>query len=304
MYDIVGDIHGYSHQLKILLENMGYVNKSGFYRHPNRIAIFTGDFIDRGPNIKNTLEIIKPMVDNKVALAVMGNHEYNAICYHLRDKNGNFLREHSEKNKRQFRHTLKEFENERHLLTEYINWFKTLPLFLEIDNLRVIHACWDDKIIRYIKNILPAHTLTWSFLINSSIVGTKENEAIEILLKGKEIGLPKNVIYIDHEGIRRKSVRIKWWKEFEKETYRSIAVNFSTTVPNVLVELEKIENHVPYSEKEPPVFIGHYWRHGEPEIITKNVCCVDFSVAKKGKLVAYRWDGENELDNLKFVYVT
>jgi len=303
MYDIIGDIHGFAHSLKTLLEKMGYDNNSGYYKHATRKAIFTGDFIDRGPQIKETLEIVKQMVDNQSAYAVMGNHEYNAICYHLKDKNGNFLREHSEKNKRQYRHTLKEFENDRQLLNFYVNWFKTLPLFLEIDNIRIIHASWDNELISFIKSSLPSHRLGWNFLINSTIEGTKEFEAIEILLKGKEIKLPKNVIYIDNDDIRRKSVRIQWWKKFHNETYRSIAVNYSTTVPNVLVEDEKISTHIPYSNEDPPVFIGHYWRHGEPEIITQNVCCVDFSIAKKGKLAAYRWDGEKILDNSKFVYV-
>jgi len=35
------------------------------------------------------------------------------------------------------------------------------------------------------------------------------------------------------------------------------------------------------------------------------VACLDYSVAGKsgGKLVAYRWDGEQALSNDKFVYV-
>jgi hypothetical protein len=33
-----------------------------------------------------------------------------------------------------------------------------------------------------------------------------------------------------------------------------------------------------------------------------NVCCVDYSVAKKGKLVAYRFDGETELKKEKFCW--
>lgn len=303
MYDIIGDIHGYANSLKAILELMGYENSSGFYKHKNRQAIFVGDFIDRGPQIEQTLKIVKEMVDNQSAYAIMGNHEYNAICYHSKDKNGNYLREHSEKNKRQYRFTLTEFQNSRNNLLFYVNWFKTLPLFLEIDNLRVIHACWDAELIKFIKKTLPTHTLNWDFLIKSSIEGTKEYDAIEILLKGKEIHLPSTVVYLDKEGIRRKSVRIKWWKEFNNETFRSIAVNFSTTVPNVLVDTEVIKNHKPYFENEPPVFVGHYWCSGEPEIFSSNVCCVDFSVARHGKLVAYRWDGESKLDKNKFVHV-
>ena len=34
---------------------------------------------------------------------------------------------------------------------------------------------------------------------------------------------------------------------------------------------------------------------------TPTVACVDYSAAKDGPLVAYRWDGEQELDASRFV---
>jgi len=34
-----------------------------------------------------------------------------------------------------------------------------------------------------------------------------------------------------------------------------------------------------------------------------NVACVDYSVAKNGKLCAYRWGGEEQIDAEKFVWV-
>jgi hypothetical protein len=35
----------------------------------------------------------------------------------------------------------------------------------------------------------------------------------------------------------------------------------------------------------------------------ENICCLDYSVAKDGKLVAYRYDGEQQLDEGKLVFV-
>jgi len=82
-FDIIGDIHGYADELVQLLKKMDYVKENGFYRHPelDRKAIFVGDFIDRGPKIRETLSIVKAMVKNDAAQALMGNHEYNALCY-------------------------------------------------------------------------------------------------------------------------------------------------------------------------------------------------------------------------------
>jgi len=61
---------------------------------------------------------------------------------------------------------------------------------------------------------------------------------------------------------------------------------------------------VEYSDEAPPVFLGHYWMEGDPEPLAPNIACLDYSVAKPGgKLVAYRWDGEQTLSQDKFIWV-
>jgi len=49
------------------------------------------------------------------------------------------------------------------------------------------------------------------------------------------------------------------------------------------------------TENTPPVLFGHYWFTGTPKVISPQFACLDYSVAKGGPLVAYRWDGEREL---------
>ena len=56
-----------------------------------------------------------------------------------------------------------------------------------------------------------------------------------------------------------------------------------------------------YPSDERPVLFGHYWMtpHDARPILTRspNVCCLDFSIARPGGLLAaYRWDGEDKLD--------
>jgi hypothetical protein len=63
MHDLIGDIHGHADALLQLLKSIGYSRQKGVYRHPERQAIFLGNFIDRGPKIKETLEIVRPMID-------------------------------------------------------------------------------------------------------------------------------------------------------------------------------------------------------------------------------------------------
>ena len=50
-----------------------------------------------------------------------------------------------------------------------------------------------------------------------------------------------------------------------------------------------------------PVFIGHYWLSGTPQPLAANIACMDYSAARNGPLVAYRWDGETVLDKARFV---
>ena len=84
-YDIIGDIHGHADKLEALLRKLGYRDTAGAWRHPERQAIFVGDFVDRGPAQLRSVDIVRRMVDAGVALAVMGNHELNAIAWHTPD---------------------------------------------------------------------------------------------------------------------------------------------------------------------------------------------------------------------------
>jgi hypothetical protein len=46
-YDIVGDLHGYAARLESLLTAMSYAKRDGVWSHPERRAIFVGDYVDR-----------------------------------------------------------------------------------------------------------------------------------------------------------------------------------------------------------------------------------------------------------------
>ena len=49
---------------------------------------------------------------------------------------------------------------------------------------------------------------------------------------------------------------------------------------------------------------GHYWRSGTPNVdVGGTSACLDWSVAKGGPLVAYRWSGESILDAANLVAV-
>ena len=303
MMDIIGDIHGHADQLEELLLKLGYEKLNGIYSHPERQVLFVGDYIDRGTQIRETLEIVKSMVDNGKAIALMGNHEYNALCFHFQETEGGHLRKHLIKNIIQHYDTLKQFQNEQEEYEMYLDWFKTLPLFYETEELRAVHACWDHRNIEYLINTLINDRLTDDLLVQSVRLGTRLNDAIDQTLKGKEMKMPDELSFKDKDKNVRTEIRIKWWEDPALMTYRSISVEPLDTLPERAIEFPGAEPINFYGDNEKKVFFGHYWLKGEPSLYKKNICCLDYSVAKEGKLVAYRHNGEGVLDEKNFVFV-
>lgn len=299
-YDIIGDIHGCSLSLQSLLIKLGYVDVNGTYQHSERRVIFLGDFVDRGPGQREVIDIVRPMIERGHALSVMGNHEFNAIAFASKHPETNeYLRAHSEKNIKQHKVFLDSFQVLAEDYFEMIDWFKTLPLWLDLGELRIVHACWD---ARYIEK-LGGSKLSDDLVIKATQKGTWEYEAIETLLKGKEIPLKNGMSFNDKDGNTRHDIRVRWW-DSAATTYQSVFMgpdSARTHIPDDEIEGDHL---VEYSHSEPPVFLGHYWFEGEPEPLARNIACLDYSVAKSGgRLVAYQWDGEQELRKDKFIWV-
>lgn len=307
MYDLIGDIHGHSEPLVELLERLGYRQRGGVFRHADRQVIFLGDFIDRGPNQREVIEIVRPMIDEQAALTVMGNHEFNAIAYYTEDPRepGSYLRPHNPKNNKQHNVFLSAFEG----CSDYgdlIEWFRGLPLWLDFGNLRIIHACWDENLIALLERQYDGvnRYLCDEFLVAASSRGSDEFQAAETLLKGKEIRLPGGQSFLDKDGNPREEIRVRWW-DSEATTYRKAFLGPQSAARHIPDDPLDATDLKRYPLEEPPVFVGHYWMEGDPEILAPNVACLDYSIAapQAGKLVAYRWDGENRLDSRKFVWV-
>jgi hypothetical protein len=299
-YDIIGDIHGCGRTLESLLSKLGYLQEDGVYRHPERTAVFLGDFIDRGPHQRDVISIVKPMIESGAAQSVMGNHEYNAIAFATRDeRKGGYLRAHSDSNLKQHEEFLDEYAFDSADHREVIDWFKSLPMWLELDGIRVIHACWDWVFIEQIGDPL----ITDELLLASCDNEQWQFDAIETLLKGKELPLPAGHHFNDKFGNPRHDIRVRWWDQ-SADTYKKAFLGPESALTQIPDDEINGDHLIDYSHDAPPVFLGHYWMEGEPEPLAANIACTDYSVAKAGgKLAAYRWDGEQVLDKAKYVAV-
>lgn len=308
MYDLIGDIHGYAQPLRKLLIKLGYTENGDDFSHPERKVIFLGDFIDRGPNQVEVCNIARTMIERGNAYSIMGNHEFNAVAYTTKDPSNNdtYLRPHNDKNYQQHKAFLDEVLEDSTLHNELVNWFKTLPLYLDLPEFRVVHACWHPSAL----DILDPHLDSEYVLLESvwPVVcqkGRSEFEALEILLKGLEIRLPDGKQFTDEDNHPRTNIRTKWWKQTAL-TYQELAMVSSRVIHQI--PHEPVETNIlPGYDGVKPVFIGHYWLNGMPKPLTEHVVCLDYGIAaaksQDRKLVAYRWQEDKVLSEDNFVWV-
>ncbi len=304
-YDVIGDVHGQADKLIGLLRALGYEDRDRAWRHPERTAVFVGDLIDRGPQQLETIEIVRRMVNAGSAAVVLGNHEFNAIAYATPDpaNPGEYLRTRfgpeGGRHRAQHEQFLTAAGEDSALHVEIVEWFKTLPMWLDLGDLRVVHACWDEASFEMLRPKLhDDRSMTAELIEESNRRGTPAYDAVEIVLKGPEIDLGDDRGYYDKEGTRRTRARYRWWDP------RATTLRAAVEVPSgALPELpdDPITPPVPPYDDDVPVIVGHYWRTGTPDVISERVACVDYSAVAGGPLVAYRWTGETELTSANLV---
>jgi hypothetical protein len=321
-YDIIGDVHGCADKLVGLLRKLGYVNEREEvasdgttkkiptpFRHPKRQAIFVGDLIDRGDYQLDSVAIVRAMVEDGSAKMVIGNHEFNAVAYATKNDAGEWCRPHNDKNNGQHARFLQSAPHGSAIQRELLDWFMTLPLWLDLGGVRVVHACWDARWIDHLRPLVSSTGgLTRQIVIDGTTKGTRTYDAIETLLKGPEATMD-GCYYMDKDGHRRDHGRLEWWNSTATTLREAVRIDPSWTLydesdseieqlPATPLESSGIS---PYTDSVPVVF-GHYWFEGPPVPQDVRTACVDYSAVKGGPLVGYQWDGETILDAAKFAY--
>jgi hypothetical protein len=319
-YDVIGDIHGRADKLVGLLRKLGYEERQGAWRHSDRTAVFVGDLIDRGPQQRDSIRIPRAMVEAGSAQIVLGNHEFNAIAYsQWNEGRSDFCRsrlgdERGKKNHKQHKAFIEQIGLDTPQSKDALDWFRTIPMWLDLGNLRVVHACWDQASIDHLASVAgPSNTVTEQIIVD----GTKGDEedtgrdhpthtAIETIIKGPEIYLGGRV-YLDKGNHERRYARRKWWDD-AATTMRAAAVIPPGTkgvdgkpFPPLPNEDLADADRTTYTD-DVPVIVGHYWETGTPTLLGPKAACVDYSAGKGGALVAYQWkDGATELVDANFI---
>lgn len=300
--DIIPDIHGQAEKLRVALKNLGWRRNGTTWLHPepDRQIVFLGDFIDRGPENAAVIRIVRELMDSGRALAIMGNHELNALHYHTADPDtGAPLRVHDQDNLDQHASFLKEFPLGASHTEDVLDWMRGLPLFIETEEFRAVHAAWIQPAIDDLRRQTGVGVLSEYQLIRAGRKGDTFYDLVEAVAKGPEARLPHPHSFEDKSGKVRHHVRVKWWNG-DARTWRQVAMS----VPDI--------NQLPdaplpddlltavYPDGDTPVFFGHYWMSGEPELQSANALCLDYSAGKDGPLVTFKWKsgGHLSLDDL------
>ncbi|MEX2173215.1 MAG: metallophosphoesterase [Pirellulaceae bacterium] len=140
--DIVGDVHGEIGALRSLLSLLGY-DEDGSHRQRRRL-VFLGDLTDRGPDSPAVVDLVRTLMDAGRAQCVLGNHDLNILLEHRKPENQWFWGEPFLDELGQVAPQVLASSAARERISDL---FRTLPIALVRPDLRIVHACWDDRMI-------------------------------------------------------------------------------------------------------------------------------------------------------------
>ena len=323
--DIVGDIHGEIDALEALLEALGYA-ADGAHRDGRRL-VFVGDLVDRGPDSPAVLRRVRDLVVAGHAQCVLGNHELNLLRDDAKPENAWWMDPDGPAavtdpgtaagvRRRPSPHPAAHVSAaDKPQLREFL---ESLPILLERDDLRVVHACWHGPSVERIRALsapVPGAAGLYEHFIRECTRTMLENRFLSFVKREWNLYAPRlhdpeweavlmpakaeldariqmeNPVAVLTSGMERAARqpfwaggkwrmvnRVKWWEEYTDPV---------------------------------PVIFGHYWRrfgtmraalndkHG-PDLFAgiephhwmgarRNVYCVDFSVgARAGERAAQR----------------
>jgi len=220
--DIVGDVHGEIEALSLLMQHLGY-DPHGSHREGRRL-VFIGDLTDRGPDSPAVVRLIQTLIESGRAQCVLGNHDLNILLGHRKyDNSWYFGHEFRTKDGALVPQVLAD-DSIRNMVKSF---FQTLPIALERPGVRVIHAYWDEAMIRLAREFASAEALYLEYEarldaehknlpaldpIQRELDHQNRNPA-KLLTSGPERRARNPV---ESSGKLRHCERVEWWREYDQ----------------------------------------------------------------------------------------
>jgi hypothetical protein len=216
--DIVGDVHGEIEPLRSLMLHLGY-DENGSHSDGRRV-VFVGDLTDRGPDSPAVVDLVQRLVHSGRTQCVLGNHDLNILLDHRKHDNGWFYGNEFLVDGEVVPQVLADEATRQQVL----GFFHSLPIALERDDLRVVHACWHDEMIHFARDSDDAVGLYKEHheLIENSFPGLdldktgkdlehQNKNPVKMLSSGPEERTEEPICA---GGKTRYEKRVHWWKDY------------------------------------------------------------------------------------------
>jgi hypothetical protein len=326
--DIVGDIHG---ELEPLLRLLFALGVDLDRQTAGRPLVFVGDLIDRGPDSVGVVEVVVHLVEAGLAHVVAGNHELNALLGDRKEGNGwlwgsrdDHWQDRTATGVEHVRYRSRAADGADR--DKILAFFAELPLVLEREDLRVVHACPEPAALAALPESADLASLARSF-----------TEEIRRDLKERGIADQAAEQRAAWAGLQRRDMEPTC--DLPAVAEEDVAEQSRNPVKVVTSGLEE---RIPFERRfytggkwrlvrrsawwqawnGPPVVVGHYWRRRQvsPSLAEKDdvwvttqpwdwagprgtAFCVDYSVGRRfverhrgnpggpfdGGLAALRW---------------
>lgn len=300
--DIIGDLHGELPALHRLLKNLGYQQDGS---HPgHRTLIFVGDYCDRGPDSPGTIDYVKYLINNNKALGILGNHEINLLIDDVKDGSGWFFDQRFDSDLPFYAPFQRAQPEKKENIRQFL---RSLPLVLERNDLRIVHAAWNTRAVDEIRTVETRNMLDFfkkcdqkanEFAKNTGIL----QRYLEAKQKWKEkiedsaAVIPLLTEYADYDLVQSR---------FNPIRLLTSGTEAMADTPFFAGNRWRFSDRTPWwndYQDETPVIFGHYWRQLDPEQTRKlsrysllfneidpfqwhgarhNAYCVDFSVGAR-----------------------
>jgi hypothetical protein len=263
-----------------------------------------GDLCDRGPDSPAVLDFVRDLVGRGVAQCLLGNHELNLLRHERKRGNGWYFDEHPDHARAEFAACRRIGERERDAIRIFVS---ALPLLLERQDLRIVHAAWDHASVAALLTAAPRSTLDHYREFEAAALEQVPADVAEAARREK-------VQWREHLHRRDAAVPLLPNLGLQDATYqtanplRVLTSGLEAPARSAFFASGKwrMVRRVAWWEhyRDPkPVIVGHYWRwlvpggrerfsRGEPDLFgdarpeqwlgpRERVYCVDFSVGAR-----------------------
>jgi hypothetical protein len=224
--DIVGDVHGEIDALNSLLSHLGYDSNGA---HPDgRRLVFLGDLTDRGPDSPAVVDLVQRLVETERAQCVLGNHDLNILLgYRKHDNHWFYGEEWSLDGSDQMTPAVLADDAVRQRVTAF---FRTLPVALEREDLRVVHACWSEAALATVRQASDVVVLHNQHAVEIAAEHEQKPD-MESVERGLEIQNRNPVKMLTSgpeqraakpfwsSGKERRQERVHWWREYQSHGF-------------------------------------------------------------------------------------